>query len=347
MNKLADTNKSARPGGSVKQNGRGASVGLTDRLAALSEPIRLRLLRLLEQEEMSVGEVAKVVQMPQSTVSRHLKILHESGWARRRTSGTASYYRLSHDDLTQATRALWRTVREQMEETASIQEDERRLGAVLAERRTDSLSFFGRVSGEWDAIRTELFGSGFTERALAALLSPDSVVADLGCGTGNASEHIAPFVDRVIAVDGSRPMLDAAEKRLADFNNIKFVEGDITDLPLENGSIDAALCVLVIHHLESPLDALREFHRVLRPGGAALVIDMYEHDRSIYRETMGHSHLGFSQARIEALMTEAGFDRIRVTPLRSSGDAKGPGLFAATGRKQTSDSTNGRRVNES
>lgn len=335
MNKLAVTNNQRENGAQAPQTpDRGPA--LTERLAALAEPVRLRLLRLLEKEELSVGEVAKIVQMPQSTVSRHLKVLSDSSWATRRASGTASYYRLNTGDLSEEASSLWRTVRDQMEDTATLREDRRRLDAVLADRRTDSLSFFGRVSGEWDAIRAELFGSGFTAQALPALLPPDAVVADLGCGTGNAAEHMAPFVKRVIAVDGSTPMLKAAEKRLEGFENIDFVEGDLLSLPLDDESVDAALCVLVAHHLDDPQRAINEMRRILRPGGVALIVDMFEHDRSIYRDTMGHRHMGFSRERIERMMGAAGFTDVRVTPLRSSAEAKGPGLFASSGRCEAS-----------
>src|SRR5262245_24355051 len=178
-----------------------------ERLAALVAMTRLRILRLLELEALSVGEVAKVVQLPQSTVSRHLKVLADADWVVRRNEGTATFYRLIHDDLPAEVRTLWMAVREQMPGSSELAEDQRRLRAVVAERRTDSLSFFGRYAGEWDHLRTELFGGRFTSLALLSLLRRDWSVADLGCGTGNASELLAPVVERVYAIDVSEPML--------------------------------------------------------------------------------------------------------------------------------------------
>lgn len=308
---------------------------VTERLAALAEPIRLRIARLLEAEELTVGEVAKIVQLPQSTVSRHLKILAEGGWLARRSAATATLYRLVLDDLPPESRSLWITVRGQMTETPDLAEDGRRLAAVLAERRLDSQAFFGRVGGEWDAVRASLFGHGFTARALLSLLPREWTIADLGCGTGNASELLAPHAERVIAVDLSAPMLEAARRRLAGRTNVEFAEGSLERLPLADRSVDAAVCFLVLHHIDEPARAVREMRRILRRdhgGGVALIVDMVEHDRNEYRQTMGHKHLGFGTDQIGRVLGESGFGQVRVQVLPTDPDAKGPALFVATGR---------------
>jgi len=313
------------------------NVNLTvlDRLAALSDPIRLRILRLVESEELSVGEVARVLQLPQSTVSRHLKVLGEGGWLVRRQLGTASYYRVLLDDLSGEERALWVTVRGQLGDTPELAEDARRVEAVIAERATDSVSFFGRIAGGWDALRSEMFGNHFTAQALLTMLPRDWVVADVGCGTGNVAELVAPCVNAVVAIDQSAPMLEAAERRLGGARNVRFVQGSVEALPLDDASVDAIVCVLVLHHVEEPGSAMREMGRVLRSdrgGGVALVVDMLEHGRVEYKHTMGHKHLGFSEARIAALFEQAGFGAPDVRTIRGESQAKGPGLFAAVGR---------------
>jgi len=308
---------------------------ILERLAALSDPVRLRSLRVLEAEALSVGEVAKVVQLPQSTVSRHLKVLADAAWVTRRSEGTATFYRLLLDDLSPDARTLWCAVRDQMEPSEDLQEDARRVRAVLAERRTDSLSFFGRVSGEWDHLRTELFGGRFTSLALLSLLRPEWTVADLGCGTGNASELLAPVVRNVVAVDLSGPMLDAARERLSDAPNVEFVEAEVDHLPLADASVDAAVCVLVLHHLPDPARAIAEMRRILRSdaaGGVALVIDMVRHGRDEYRHTMGHQHLGFARAELLQHFDAAGFGDVTYRELPCEPDARGPGLFVAAAR---------------
>lgn len=307
------------------------SIPVTELLTAMAEPVRLRLCRLLEREELSVGEVASVLQLPQSTVSRHLKVLSEGGWLLKRADGTATMYRLVLDDLTVDARALWVTVREHMGDSSELREDTRRLESVLADRKADSSSFFGRVAGEWDDLRTQLFGSSFTAPALLALLPRDWTVADLGCGTGNAAELLAGRVKKVIAVDGSEVMLRAAKKRLEPMKGVEFRVGPLEDLPLPDGSVDAAVCVLVLHHIDRPEKAAAEMRRIVRPGGRVVVVDMFEHDRREYRHRMGHKHLGFSQSRAQSMLEDVGFVQVRVDALTSWPDSKGPSLFVASG----------------
>lgn len=304
---------------------------IIERIAILSEPARLRALCVLERAELSVGELARVLQAPQSTVSRHLKLLAGAGWVQSRSERTATYYRLIADDLAEADRALWAVLRAQMADGGELAADERRLAEVLADRQTDSLSFFGRMAGAWDAVRGELFGERFTGDALLGLVRPDWVVADIGCGTGNVAEVLAPLVEEVVAVDQSGPMLEAAEQRLAGRMNVRFARGAAEALPLDDASVDAGVCALVLHHVEDVDVAARELARVLRTdrgGGVALVIDMYAHERREFAREMGHRHLGFEPAALAAMMKDAGFARTRAAPVSCGAAAKGPGLFA-------------------
>jgi len=313
---------------------RSAHSQLTDRLTSLGDAVRLRLLRLIETQELSVGEVAKVVQLPQSTVSRHLKTLTDAGWLSRRQEGTASYFSLIPDDLAPDARALWAAVRTQLALSSDFAEDQRRLKAVLAERRTDSQAFFGRHAGEWDALRNELFGGRFTSVALLSLIRSDWTIADLGCGTGNAAEFLAPYVSKVIAVDQSSPMITSARRRLIGSPNVEFIEAPINCTGIPDESVDAAVCVLVLHHLDDPSAALREMRRILRTsraGGRVLIVDMLAHDRDEYRRLMGHKHLGFSRGQMLQLLADAGFTDVVYHELPGEPDAKGPGLFAAAG----------------
>lgn len=313
------------------------TLTITDLLASLAEPVRLRMLRVLEREELSVGEVANVVQLPQSTVSRHLKVLSDAGWLIRRTEGTATFYRLMLDDLSGPARGVWISLRESLADAPDAADDLHRLRTVLAERRTDSQAFFGRVAGQWDAVRSDLFGRDFTPRALLGLLPAHWVVADLGCGTGNVAEALAPVVERIIAVDASRPMLDAARQRLEEQPNVEFLEGTIEQLPIADRAVDAAVLTLVLHHIADVPAALRECARILRTdrgGGTLMVIDMVRHDRTEYRATMGHKHLGFTRDQIIEWLIAAGLHNPRWIHLHTDAAAKGPGLFIATAHAQ-------------
>ena len=299
-------------------------------LAQLGDLARVRLLLLVERTELGVGELATASQLPQSTVSRHLKALHEHGWIVKRSEGTASLYRLPVDALDPDLRRLWETTRDRLASSPVFLDDASRLKEVLAGRRSDSQAFFGRIGGEWHEVRHELFGTGFGVDAMLGLLDPEWVVADLGCGTGDAAERLAPVVSEVVAVDRERAMLEASRKRLAEFDNIRFVEGDLLDLDLKSESVDAAVMMLVLHHLREPSAAVAEAARILRPGGVLLVVDMVAHDRDTYQLTMGHEHLGFEESAIHGLGESGGFGRVSWRRLRPMPGGKGPGLFAAS-----------------
>jgi len=304
-------------------------------LSQLGDPIRLRMLRVLEREELAVGELVRVLQIPQSSGSRHLKVLLDGEWVFKRTSGPSAYYRVVLDDLRDDQRGIWIPIRDQLGADPEYAEDDRRLKSVLAERMTDSGSFFGKHAGEWDDLRSELFGQRFTDQAMLGLINPSWTIADLGCGTGNCSELLCPWVKKVIAVDASEAMLDAARDRIPDRTNVDFVLGDLGRLPLKKGSADAAACFLVLHHLDDPGAALSEMARIVTDkngGGCALIVDMFAHNRNEYKHTMGHQHLGFTESQITRLLKDAGFRSVRINKLRPGVDASGPSLFAAVAR---------------
>src|SRR5438477_11240611 len=200
-------------------NGRGAAPAILDHLQSLADTTRSRLLLLLDRHELTVSELCAVMQLPQSTVSRHLKALADAGWIAARAVGTSNLYTITRDVLDSAARRLWLLVREQVGPTAAAAQDQRRLQAALAERRTKSQEFFSSSAGQWDRVRDELFGDAFHLAALAAFAQPEWTIGDLGCGTGQVSAALARFVEHVIAVDSSAAMLQAAKTRLHAFDN--------------------------------------------------------------------------------------------------------------------------------
>jgi ArsR family transcriptional regulator len=238
------------------------------------------------------------------------------------------------DDLDSAARRLWPLIREQVAGTSAAGQDDRRLRGVLARRRAKSQEFFATAAGEWDRLRSDLFGDTFYLWAVLGLIDPTLVVGDLGCGTGQLTETVAPYVRRVISVDGSSDMLDAARIRLGGARNVELRQGDLETLPIDNGELDAAMLSLVLHYSPAPARALSEVARVLRPGGRALVVDMLPHERQEYQQQMGHVWLGFSEKQIARFLNGAGFDDVRVRPLPADPDARGPALFAAVGVKR-------------
>jgi ArsR family transcriptional regulator len=303
---------------------------ILDHLSALSDPTRSRLLLLLDRRELTVSELCGILQLPQSTVSRHLKALADAGWIGARAEGTSNLYTLSREALDASAKRLWLLVREQVSATTAAAQDQRRLHTALAARRSKSQEFFASSASQWDRLRDELFGDRFHVAAMAAFADPDWIIGDLGCGTGRASEALAPFVTRVIAVDASAAMLQAARKRLQPFDNVDLRRGDLEALPIDEGLLDAATLMLVLHHVTEPARALTEVARVLKRGGRLILVDMLPHEREHYQQQMGHVWMGFPEEQIARLLADGGFDRVRVVPLAADAKAKGPGLFVAT-----------------
>jgi ubiquinone/menaquinone biosynthesis C-methylase UbiE len=316
----------------------GAAPAILDHLSALSDATRSRILLLLDRHELTVSELCGIVQMPQSTVSRHLKALADSGWVAARAEGTSNLYTMAREDLDPSARRLWLLVREQVGSSAAAAQDHRRLQAALAERRTKSQEFFSSSAGQWDRVRDELFGDRFHLAAFAGFAEATWTVGDLGCGTGQVSAALAPFVSQVIAVDASAAMMQAAKKRLHTFDNVDLRRGELEALPIEEGHLDAATLMLVLHHVPEPERALREIARVLKPRGRAVIVDMLPHDRDSYRQQMGHVWLGFSDEHVRRLFEDAGFDEIRIVALPPDARVKGPGLFVATARRSADES---------
>ena len=309
-----------------------SAPAIHDHLASLADTTRSRILLLLDRQELTVSELCSIIQLPQSTVSRHLKALADGGWITARGEGTSNLYAMTRD-LDAAARRLWLLVREHVGPSAAAMQDERRLRSTLAQRRTKSQEFFSSSAGQWDRLRDELFGDRFHLAAMAAFAHREWTIGDLGCGTGQVSAALAPFVAHVIAVDASSEMLQAAKKRLQPFDNVDLRRGELEALPIDDTRLDAATLMLVLHHVPEPERALTDAARVLEPGGRLVIVDMLPHDRDSYKQQMGHVWLGFSEQHIRQMMDASGFGDMTVVPLAPDAKAKGLGLFVATARR--------------
>ena len=304
-------------------------VAILDHMSALADPTRCRLLLLLEGHELTVSELCAVLQSPQSSVSRHLKTLADDDWVSSRRDGTSRFYSMPLDDLDSGASRLWPLIREQVATTVAAGQDDRRLQGVLARRRAKSQEFFATAAGDWDRLRSSLFGDTFYLWAVLGLIDPTLVAGDLGCGTGQLTETIAPYVRQVIAVDGSSDMIDAARRRVGERPNVDIRQGELEALPIGVGELDCAMLALVLHYAPDPAMALAEVARVVRPGGRLLIVDMLPHERAEYQQQMGHVWLGFSEKQMSRFLTGAGFDDVRIRVLPADPDTRGPGLFAA------------------
>ena len=309
-----------------------ATLPLLESLSALADPTRCRMLSLLDRQELTVGELCDVLQLPQSTVSRHLKTLADAGWVQSRKDGTSRYYALAAGDADESRTQIWDVTRRQLAGRPGVDQDARRLERVLARRSQTSQQFFQTSAGQWDRLREDLFGREFALHAMLGLLPSTFVVGDLGCGTGLTAATLAPHVARVIGVDASEEMLAAARLRLT--KNVELRRGSLESLPIDSSSLDATTLMLVLHHLPSPALALNEAARVLKPGGKLLIVDMAPHEHEEYRQQMGHVWLGFADDQMKKIVEAAGFSDVRIWPLPTSTETKGPTLFAAVGTRQ-------------
>lgn len=300
-----------------------------DRLATLADATRCRLLLALDGRELMVGELGQALQLPQSTVSRHLRVLADSGWTTSRADGATRWYALD-SALDAEGRELWQVVRTSLETSPAAAQDAARVQAVIAARRTRSAAFFDDAASDWERTRDALFGPRTELHLLAALAQPTWTVGDLGCGTGSLAATLAPHVARVIAVDASSAMRAAARARTAAFTNVEVREGTLEALPIADATLDLAVCALVLHHVAEPLGVLREARRVLRDGGRLLVLDMRAHAREEYRHQMGHVWLGFHPSALQQWCAQAGFTDVRQVDLPADPTVSGPALFALT-----------------
>lgn len=301
-------------------------------MSDLGDLTRVRMLHACDQHELNVAELCAVLQVPQSTASRHLKVLSENQWLSSRREGTSRLYRVERDGLPAPARRLWKLIQQQCAEDGALRADEARLERVLRERQTGSQAFFASSAGQWDKLRSELFGEHFDTAGFLALLDPEAAVGDLGCGTGKTSESLAPFVRKVVAVDGSAAMIKAARQRLRAQPNVELHKANLEDLPIEDASLDVAFLSLVLHHISEPLRVFTEVARVCKPCARLVVVDMQQHERNEYRQQMGHVWLGFSRAQLEEWLQQAGLELLHFVDVPPDPAAKGPPLFVATGQ---------------
>ena len=296
--------------------------GTSNLLKLLGDDARLRVLRALSLEALNVSELTAVLGIAQSGVSRHLGLLRESSLVVEERSGGYTWYRLSPDfESDSSPRAtLWSWLRTEFSVTTpATTADDARLQEV---RRLRKESF---AKHGVDARRGQIVpGRSWAawSRALGFLLA-EMDVADLGCGDGYLSIEAASWARRVTAVDRSAEVLArgaalAARRRAA---NIEWKLGELERLPLEDGTVDLALLSQALHHAKDPAVALREAHRILRPGGRLLILDLRSHNEEWVRATLGDRWLGFGDDELRGLCRGAGFEDTTVrTGARVPGD---------------------------
>jgi ubiquinone/menaquinone biosynthesis C-methylase UbiE len=264
---------------------------------------------------LGVGELAEVLGLAQSGVSRHLGVLKSSGLVADRRQGSSNLYRLCEAPTGERARELWPVVRSWLDELPEAPADDARLGSVLAARRRDAQEYFQRVAPHWDGIRSAQYGDELRVRALLELLPKDLVVLDVGTGTGFMLEGVARRVDRCIGVDSSPAMLEQARANLESaglLGGVELRQGDMESLPVADGEVDVVLANMALHHAEAPDEALAEMARVLSPGGRVVLTDLAHHGLDWTREELADAWPGFEPAALGRRMEAAGFESVRV-----------------------------------
>jgi len=278
-------------------------------LKAVGEETRLRILHLVRQEELSVGDLMEVLNLGQSRTSTHLTLLKEMGLVRDRRAGRRSFYAWQEGPDSAFLQELLDSQRDEPE----FQADQAGLEALRRRRREESRAYFDRVAATFG----ELVLPGRTWEGMARgllRLAPRARYVDLGIGDGLLTLMLAEVAESVTAVDLSSEMLSqlALRARRKGITNIETVEGEIEELPLPDARFDVAVLSQALHHAGEPARALAEARRILVPGGRVLILDLLAHGEDWVRVELQDRHLGFTEPALEELLGTAGFTAITV-----------------------------------
>src|SRR5438093_9071434 len=261
-------------------------------LRALADPTRLRIMALLEKHELSVNELHEITRMGQSRISTHLGLLQDAGLLRSRREGKRTFYGLNQNADGVARDFIDLAVRG-AQETHEHSADQLNLKRVLARRHEQAQVYFNQIAGRFDRV----YGPGRSWQAFGHLLLrilPPLVVADLGSGEGLLSELLARRCKKVIAVDNSERIVafGAAKAKKNGLKNLEFRLGELENRPIEPQSVDLVLLSPALHHAADPPHALHPTHKILRPRGQAMILDLLKHNFARAHELYGDRWLG-------------------------------------------------------
>jgi len=284
-------------------------------LRAAAEPTRLRILAVLSDNELTVGELARILAQSQPRVSRHLKVMCEAGLLERFREGARVFYRLAEDggppDIVRALLPLIPT------DEPALRADRERVDIVRQVREQAAARYFQAMAPHWHEVRSLYLPESAVEAAMLEALGdrPIEELVDLGTGTGRILEIMASRIVRGVGYDLSHAMLDVARSTLAQagVRNCSVRQGDLYDLPVADDSVDVVTIHQVLHYLEYPRNGIVEAARILRPGGRLLVVDFAPHDLEYLRTEHAHRRLGLADDTVSDWCREAGLE---VDPVR-------------------------------
>jgi len=279
-------------------------------LRLLADETRLRLLLLLQQEELSVVELQEILGMGQSRISSHLAQLRQAGLVQDRRAGKNIYYALPADAAQTELAGIVSASAKEIPEAAA---DQTALKLSLRKRKDKAREYFNQLAGKFG----RAYCPGRTWDGVAHMLLtllPPLVIADLGAGEGTLSQLLARRASKVIAVDNSEKMVEfgAALAKKHGFTNLEYRLGDLEEPPIEAGAVDVALLSQALHHASSPVRAVAAAHRILKPGGRIAVLDLLAHQFEKARELYADTWLGFTEAQLHEFLESAGFQEIEI-----------------------------------
>ena len=273
---------------------------------ALSDLTRIRLFNVLQKHEMSVNELVSLFELGQSLISRHLKILTSSGLLSCRRDRIWAFYSASR---TKDAGRFGQAIAYLFTNEAILEEDLEKAYRIVEERKQSSKSFFNSIASEWDHLKTEILTDIELNEVIGRYVKTSSIVADLGCGTGDLLDFLGPHTACSIGVDSSVKMLEQARKRFnhRHRSHIDFRLGELEHLPIGNCEVDTAIFSLVLHHLPNPERAVAESERILKSGGILIIADFGQHGNECMRKKYGDRWLGFSEDDIRGWIGRHGF----------------------------------------
>ena len=282
-------------------------------LRALSDPTRLRIMALLEKDELSVNELQEITRMGQSRISTHLGLLQDSGLVQSRREGKRAFYKLGQ----QGTGGFGQFVQLAIKGAHELPEhagDQINLKRILLRRREQAQLYFNQVAGRFDRV----YGPGRSWQAFGHLLLrilPPLVVADLGAGEGLLSELLARRCKKVIAVDNSEKIVafGAAKAKKNNLKNLEFRLGDLQAPPIEPESVDLVILSQALHHAEEPAKAVIVAARILKSGGQLMILDLARHQFEQAHQLYGDRWLGFAESQLHEWLEEAGLRKIEIS----------------------------------
>ena len=282
-------------------------------LRALADPTRLRIIALLERDELSVNELQEITRMGQSRISTHLGLLQDAGLLESRRDGKRTFYKWRQDADAVALEFIQLAVRA-AKETGEQSADQLNLKRILARRNELAQVYFNHVAGRFDRV----YGPGRSWQAFGHLLLrilPPLIVADLGSGEGLLSELLARRCKKVIAVDNSEKIVafGAAKAKKNGLKNLEFRLGDLENPPVEPQSVDLVILSQALHHAAVPANAIISAFKMLRNGGQIMILDLLQHNFHKARELYGDRWLGFAEGDLHRWLEEAGFKKIEIS----------------------------------